>query len=114
MATMHAANHFPIQAIISLTESGDTAFWISRRHSTVPIFAVSANKRTIGRLSLVNNVFPIFMNYHPFDPQDINQQVLNELVTLQYIEKKGFVLLTRGRNIGTPGGTNCMEIMPVA
>ncbi|STY41484.1 pyruvate kinase [Legionella pneumophila] len=63
MATMHTANHFPIQAIITLTESGDTALWISRQHSTVPIFAISANKRTIGRLSLVNNVFPIYIDF---------------------------------------------------
>jgi pyruvate kinase len=113
MATMHAANHFPIQAIIALTESGDTALWISRQHSTVPIFAVSANKRTIGRLSLVNNVFPIYMNYHEFKLDNLHQQIINELVDAQHLEKKGYVLLTRGRQIGTPGGTNCMEIVQI-
>lgn len=114
MATMHAANHFPIQAIITLTESGDTALWISRHHSTVPIIAVSANKRTIGRLSLVHNVFPILMNYHQFAEETINQEVLNELIKSKHLEKKGFVLLTRGRTIGSPGGTNSMEIIKVA
>lgn len=113
MATMHAANHFPIQAIITLTESGDTALWISRQHSTVPIIAVSANKRTVGRLCLVNNVYPIFIDYHNLDHQNLNQQILQELVDTNYIEKKGYVLLTRGRNIGTPGGTNSMEIISV-
>lgn len=113
MAAMHTANHFPIQAIITLTESGDTAVWISRHHSTVPIFAVSANKRTVGRLSLVNNVFPIYMNYHQFAPQDLHQQVINELIQARHIENKGYILLTRGRKIGTPGGTNCMEIMHI-
>lgn len=111
MATMHAANHFPIQAIITLTESGDTALWISRQYSTVPIIAVSANKRTIGRLSLMHNVFPVFMDYHQFAADDLNQQVLNQLVNLHYLEKEGFVLLTRGRAIGTAGGTNSMEII---
>ena len=113
MATMHAANHFPIQAIITLTESGDTAVWISRQHSTVPIFAISANKRTIGRLSLVNNVYPIYMDYHQFKPQDLHQQIINELVRTHHLEKKGYVLLTRGRKIGTPGGTNSMEIIQI-
>jgi pyruvate kinase len=113
MATMHAANHFPIQAIIALTESGDTALWISRQHSTVPIFAVSANKRTIGRLSLVNNVFPIYVDYHQFKPHDLRQQIINELVNSGHLESKGYVLLTRGRQIGTPGGTNCMEIIQI-
>lgn len=113
MATMHAANHFPIQAIIALTESGDTALWMSRQNSTVPIFAISANKRTLGRLSLINNVFPIFINYHQYSTQTINQQIINELVNLQLLDKKGFVLFTRGRTIGTPGGTNAMEIIAV-
>jgi len=108
MATMHAANHFPIQAIITLTESGDTALWISRQQSTVPIIAVSANKRTIGRLCLAHNVFPVFMNYHQFTSETLNQQVLAELIKLGHLEQKGFVLLTRGRVIGTAGGTNSM------
>ncbi|HHT0593452.1 TPA: pyruvate kinase [Legionella anisa] len=113
MATMHAANHFPIQAIITLTESGDTALWISRQQSTVPIIAVSANKRTIGRLCLAHNVFPVFMNYHSFPADTLNQQVLEELIKAGHLEKKSFVLLTRGRVIGTAGGTNSMEIIRV-
>ena len=108
---MHTANHFPIQAIVTLTESGDTALWISRQHSIVPIFAVSANKRTIGRLSLVNNVFPIFLDYHHFEAEQLNQQVLKALIQSNYLEQSGYVLLARGRHIGTPGGTNSMEII---
>ncbi|KTC91339.1 pyruvate kinase [Fluoribacter dumoffii] len=113
MATMHAANHFPIRAIITLTESGDTALWISRQQSRVPIIAVSANKRTIGRLCLAHNVFPVFMNYYSFNSETLNQQVLTELIRLGHLETKGFVLLTRGRIIGTAGGTNSMEIIQV-
>lgn len=114
VATMHAANHFPIQAIITLTESGDTAQWISRQHSIVPIFAISANKRTIGRLSLVNNVFPIFIDYHQFSADDLNEKILNALMEANYLTKSGYVLLTRGKYIGTPGGTNSMEIISLA
>ncbi|KTD76646.1 pyruvate kinase [Legionella waltersii] len=113
-ATMHAANHFPIQAIVTLTESGDTALWISRQHSTVPIFAISANKRTIGRLCLMNNVFPIYINFHEINPEQLNEEIINELVKANHIERKGYVLLTRGAKIGTPGGTNCMEIISLA
>ncbi|TAL65467.1 MAG: pyruvate kinase [Legionella sp.] len=112
LATMHAANHFPIEAIIALTESGDTALWMSRQHSTVPIFAVSANKRTLGRLSLVNNVFPIFIDYHQYSLENLNRKILDALIQLQCLEvSHGYVLFTRGAMIGTPGGTNCMEII---
>lgn len=112
-ATMHAANHFPIQAIIALTESGDTALWMSRKHSTVPIFAVSANKRTIGRLSLVNNVFPIYLNYHELPRATLSEHVIEHLRQLNLIEQQGFVLFTCGKLIGIPGGTNSMELLPI-
>jgi pyruvate kinase len=111
IATMHTANHFPIQAIITLTESGDTALWISRQHSIVPIFAVSANKRTIGRLSLVNNVFPILIDYHHLSLEQLNEHVLRNLIDLGFLKPKGYVLLTRGKHIGTAGGTNSLEII---
>ena len=114
VATMHAANHFPIQAIITLTESGDTARWISRQHSIVPIFAISANKRTIARLSLLNNVFPIFIDYYQFSNEQLNEKIIDVLIKASYLERKGYVLFTRGKFIGTPGGTNSLEIISLA
>ncbi|OCH99057.1 pyruvate kinase [Legionella jamestowniensis] len=111
MATMHAANHFPIKAIVALTESGATAIWMSRQQSIVPIYAVTANARTVGKLSLVNNVFPIYMDYHCLEDNTVNEQVLNYLIQQGFLEKNAFVLLTRGHTIGKPGGTNCMEIV---
>lgn len=111
MAAMHTANHFPIQAIIALTESGDTALWMSRHHSSVPIFAISANKKTIGRLSLINNVHPIYINFHQFDLRHMNQQIIDELLKEGLLVKKDYVLFTRGRYIGKAGGTNSMEMM---
>jgi len=53
------------------------------------------------------------MNYHQFTSETLNQQVLAELIKLGHLEQKGFVLLTRGRVIGTAGGTNSMEIIRV-
>ncbi|KTD20157.1 pyruvate kinase [Legionella londiniensis] len=111
MATMHVANHFPIKAIIALTESGATAVWMSRLYSTVPIYAISDNQKTVQRLSLVNNVFPFYFDYQTLAEDKVNQK------TLEFAKRKGlihegeFVLLTRGRVIGEPGGTNSLEIV---
>lgn len=113
MATMHAANHFPIKAIVALTESGSTAIWMSRQHSLVPIFAVTANERTVGKLSLVNNVFPLLFDYHRLESDQMNKLVTDYLLQLKLLEKNSFVLLTRGQIIGEPGGTNCMQIIRV-
>lgn len=114
LAAAHVATHFPIQAIIALTESGDTALWISRQHNNVPIFAVSANERTIGRLNLVNNVFPICIDFHSFDPLQLNNIVLETLIARGYLRRNGYILLTRGKLIGTPGGTNSLEIIALS
>lgn len=111
MATMHAANHFPVKAILALTESGATAIWMSRLHSTVPIYAITANPRTVSKLSLVNNVFPLYFDYNHMDMAEINQQIINYMLNNNLIEENTFVLLTRGRAFGQPGGTNSLEIL---
>ncbi|MFW2572098.1 pyruvate kinase [Legionella sp. 29fVS95] len=111
MATIHAANHFPIKAIVALTESGATAIWMSRQHSNVPIYAVTANARTVSKLSLVNNVFPLLLDYHHLASEAINEQIIAHLLELGLLENNAYVLLTRGRLIGEAGGTNCMEII---
>ena len=111
MATMHVANHFPIKAIIALTESGSTPLWMSRLSSTVPIFAISDNEGTVRKLSLVNNVYPLFFDYRHMKGKDINQQVVNHMLKKGLVAKDTYVLLTHGTTIGKPGGTNCMEIV---
>jgi pyruvate kinase len=111
MAAIHLANHFPIKAIISLTESGASAVWMSRLHSTVPIYAISDNEATVNKLSMVNNVFPFYFDYRHIETRDINEQVFNFLLQKQLLEKDTYVLVTRGILIGKPGGTNCVEIV---
>ena len=113
MAAMHAANHFPVGAILALTESGATAVWMSRLHSTVPIYAISANPKTVSKLSLVNNVFPLYFDYHHLHHSDVNQEVINEMRNRGFIEDNMFVLITRGHTIGQSGGTNSLEIIRI-
>lgn len=113
MGTMYIANHFPIKAIIALTESGATALWMSRQYSMVPIFAISDNEKTVRRLSLVSNVFPLFFDY--CKNKKPNQAVINYLKKARILHPSGsgYVLLTRGQMIGKEGGTNSMEIIPI-
>ncbi|WP_131782126.1 pyruvate kinase [Legionella gresilensis] len=113
MATMYTANHFPIKAIVALTESGASAIWMSRHQSKVPIYAISANPRTVNKLSLVNNIFPILYDFHPLQVELIKKAIINHLTSLKLLEVDSLVLLTRGQIIGEPGGTNCMEIIKV-
>lgn len=113
MAANYIANHFPLKAIVALTESGASALWMSRQQSSIPIFAVTANRETVARLSLVNNVFPIYLDFRSFQLKRLNQDVIQFLLTSGRLRKGGHVLVTRGTVIGHPGGTNCMEILPL-
>lgn len=111
MAGMHVANHFPIQAIVALTESGASAVWMSRQTTRVPVFAISDNEDTVRKLCLVNNVFPLYYDYRHISPETINQVMLDYLLQNDRVKKDAFVLMTRGSVIGMPGGTNCLEIV---
>lgn len=111
IATMHAANHFPVQAIIALTESGRSALWMSRQHSNVPIYAITTNHKTVNKLSLINNVFPILFDFHSIPKEEINQAVLTLMQKLNLISPSSYVLLTRGQTIGEAGGTNRLEVL---
>ena len=114
MGAMHIANHFPIQVIIALTESGETAIWMSRLPSAVPIYAVTTNPKTVSKLSLVNNVFPLYFDYGKSSRSKINRDVIDFLLQNALVTKNAFILLTRGSMIGQPGGTNRMEIIRVS
>jgi pyruvate kinase len=113
MAAMHLANHFPIKAILALTESGATAIWMSRLQSTVPIFALTDKESTVRKLSVVNNVFPFYFDYRPLKIEDINQALLQFLSDKNMVTPDTYVLITRGQLIGVAGGTNSLEIIKV-
>ncbi len=113
MSSIFVANRLPIQAIIALTESGATAIWMSRQLTDVPIFAVTDNEQTVRKLSLVNNVMPIFFDYTKIKQEDINERVLAYLVKQSFLKHKVNVVITRGRAIGKAGGTNMLEILTV-
>ena len=44
---------------------------------------------------------------------EINQQVIHYMLNNNLIEENTFVLLTKGRVFGQPGGTNSLEILRV-
>ncbi len=113
IAAMHTANHFPIQAIVSLTESGATPLSMSRFHSLIPIIAITTNERTFNRLSLVQNVIPLRFDFHAHSLNKINAPLLALLKEKKLITDHGYVLVTRGRQWGLEGGTNQMELVSI-
>lgn len=113
MAAMYAANHLDVQAIVAMTESGATPLWMSRISSALPIYGLTPNAATMGKMTLYRGVEPL-----PFHPRQhasdkVNTAALHELVKRQVVKSGERVLLTFGDHVGLHGGTNQIKIVEV-
>ena len=113
MSAMYLANHMPIKAIISLTESGTTPLFMSRIRSSIPIFAISRHLYTCRRMALYRGVHPYFFDFSNIPSEQVNREVLDFLCGRHDIEAGDLVLITRGDTIGQGGGTNSLKMMRV-
>lgn len=112
---MEVAREMPIKAIASFTKSGNTALYMSRHLGDVPIYAVTSEESTLGRVTLFRNVTPLRMpiDYGPMDAPkatlDIQQRMLDEDI----VEEGNLIIMTFGTPMGESGGTNAMKIIGV-
>ena len=113
MASMFVANRFNISAIVALTESGDTAKWLSRVLSDIPIYAVSSHTSTHRRVTLFGGVYPVNLDIGTFEDRRADQEVVDELVRRGIIKSGERILLTKGDRTGVSGGTNVMKVIQV-
>jgi pyruvate kinase len=113
MAAMYAANHLDVKAILAMTESGATPLWMSRISSPLPIYALTPNHSTMGKLALCRGVEPIYFNPKQHAVDQINKKAIAELLHLKAVAKNDLVLLTFGDHVGLHGGTNQLKIVCV-
>jgi pyruvate kinase len=112
MSTMYAARHMHASAILALTESGNTALWMSRQVSGIPIYALTRHERTRRRMALCRGVYPI-----AFD-ESITVPVPTPAESISCLQRRGLlrsgdrVIVTHG-DAGELGGTNTMKILTV-
>jgi pyruvate kinase len=113
MATMYSANHLPVKAIASLTESGSTALWMSRISSGVPIYALTPHVATRRKVTLYRGVYPVNFSLPSTDPVEVLQEAVDELRRRSAVRDGDIVVLTIGEPLSKPGGTNTMKIVHV-
>ena len=113
MATMYSANHLPVRAIASLTESGATAKWMSRISSGVPIYALTPHEETRRKVCLYRGVYPVSFMLTSNDPAEVMREAVDELRRRGAVRDGDIVVLTIGEPLAKPGGTNTMKIMEV-
>ncbi|MBL8419565.1 MAG: pyruvate kinase [Dechloromonas sp.] len=113
MATIWTAHHLKVKAIAALTQSGSTVLWMSRLNCGVPIYALTPDAETIGRMVLYREVYPVLMR----QPHTNRDQLLAEaeqlLIERGAVERGDLLVLTIGEPIGYPGGTNTLKIVRV-
>ncbi len=113
MATMYSANHLPVKAIASLTESGATPLWMSRISSGVPIYALTSLVSTRRKVTLYRGVYPVNFTLPSDDPVEILREAVDELRRRSAVRDGDIVVLTIGEPLSKPGGTNTMKIVRV-
>lgn len=113
MATMYTAGHMHANAILALTESGNTALWMSRQISDIPIFAMTRHERTRRRMALCRGVYPVPYDASMTDAMPTPAEALACLQRRGLLKSGDRLIMTHGE-LGEPGGTNTMKVLSVA
>jgi pyruvate kinase len=110
-AVMYTANHLHVQAIVALTESGETALWMSRVRSDIPIYAFTRQQATLSRVTLYRGVYPVAYDVTDKDREAFYFSIFRHLLDLKLVKEGGLIILTKGELSGVAGGTNSMQIL---
>ena len=113
MAAMYTARHYDITAILSLTESGSTAKWLSQSLSGIPIYALTSHASTQRRVTMFRGVHPVDFEMNEDSNIAIEHQAVSEFLDRGIIKKGDILIVTRGEVTGIKGGTNTMKIITV-
>jgi len=114
MSAMYMANHTKIKGIVALTESGSTPLWMSRISSGIPIFALSGEEETLGKVTLYRGVFPIYFKLEEQqDHAEVNREIVKELRKWNLAKDGDKFIITKGDLTGVKGGTNALKVIVV-
>jgi pyruvate kinase len=113
MSAMYAANHMDIKAIVALTESGSTPLWMSRIRTAIPIFGLSRNPESLGKMTLYRNVHPLFFDVTLHGRNEIKRKAVDVLEHYGLLKAGDMAIIIKGDRDGVYGGTNSMKIVEV-
>lgn len=113
MATMYAANHLGVKAIIALTETGSTALLMSRISSGISIYGLTPHIDIGRRMTLFRGVYPISFTTNTTDHAQLNKEAVDELKRRGALRDGDLAIITKGDLVGVGGGTNAMKVIEV-
>ena len=109
VAAMYAANHLKdVKAIVCLTKTGQTALWMSRINSFLPVFAFSRFEQTCRHMTLYRGVYSLKWDVSPDTDEKTREKVISDYLTSAGFKKNDKIILTFG---GRHQSTNTLKIM---
>jgi len=113
MAALFSAHHLKAKAIVTLTESGSTALWISRMRSGIPTYALTSRAETVGKCALYREVYPIEIPRITESRDRLLQEAELTLLKHKIVQPGDIVVITVGEPLGQSGGTNSLKIVKI-
>lgn len=106
---VHVARAIDATAIVALTESGGTAFEISRHSIQLPIYAFTPSISAQRRMAMYRGVRPLMLATSA-DRDTALEQAEGHLKSRNIVQKGDVYAITCGEPMGAPGGTNMLKI----
>lgn len=100
------------KAIVALTESGSTAFEISRHNIQLPIFALTPSISAQRRMAMYRGVRPMILATSTDHNTALNE-VEATLVEHNILKKGDQYIITSGSKMRETGSTNTLEVLSV-
>lgn len=114
MAAIYTSQHLQVKAIATLTQSGNTAQWLSRADNVVPIYALSPDEKSRRKLTLCRGVYPYPITHVDKTRDEILHEMQEVLLHHGVVSTGDLVILTFGEPIGSLGGTNTLKIVTIS
>jgi pyruvate kinase len=86
---------------------------MSRLNCGVPIYALTPDAESIGRMALYRDVYPFLMKQQHPDRDLLLAEAEQLLIDRGVVDRGDLIALTIGEPIGTTGGTNTLKIVRV-
>lgn len=109
IATCQVADNLNIKAIITSTQTGSTARFISKYRPKQLILAVTPSVNTYRRLALVWGVIPMLTEPMQ-NTDDMMKKGIETAKEAGYISEKEMVVITGGIPVWKPGSTNLLRV----
>lgn len=108
----YVARHTQAKAIVSLTESGISAFQVSRYGIQIPIYALTPSEAAQRRMAMYRGVRPL--RFETSQNRELALQEVEHLLVERGVLQKGDrYLITCGSRMREVGSTNTLQIMQV-